>query len=250
MNIHRFVLLIGWLFAAFVFVNCKKASPVFQGYTAFVPTSDTIAPSPEPTQMSSYLYLALGDSYTIGQSVDSSDRFPAQTAAMLINKGINISGIQYIATTGWTTVNLLSAIEKQNPKGPFAAVSLLIGVNDQYQLHDTTGYRLNFTRTLNKAIELAGNNTSRVFVLSIPDYGITPFGGNNKQISEQIDQFNAINKEVTLLYGISYTDVTAISRADANNSSMIAGDGLHPSGKQYAQWAQALEPEMYKALQK
>ena len=229
------------------FAACKKSPAVAATSINNVP-ADTMAQSSNPVETNPQIYLALGDSYTIGESVDSFERFPAQTAALLTNNEIHISGIQYIATTGWTTVNLLSAIDSQNPKGPFTAVSLLIGVNDQYQAHDTIGYRQNFSRVLNRALQLAGNNASHVFVLSIPDYGVTPFGGNNEETSHQIDMFNAINKEITLSYGISYIDVTTISRIDANDMTMIAGDGLHPSGKQYAQWAQALAIKMLEVM--
>lgn len=211
-------------------------------------TVTTVSPIAEDTS-TKHIYLALGDSYTIGQSVDSGQRYPAQTASLLFNHNAHFSGIQYIAQTGWTTLNLADAIIRANPHGPYAAVSLLIGVNDQYQTRDTTNYRLRFTNLLTTALTLAGNIKSHVFVLSIPDYGVTPFGGNNKEISDQIDQFNTINKEVTDSYKISYTDVTSISRNDANDASFIAFDGLHPSGKQYAQWAEVLESVMYKALQ-
>ncbi len=136
----------------------------------------------------------------------------------------------------------------RNPQGPFAAVSLLIGVNDQFQQRDTTGYRGRFTTLLNTAVSLAGNHKNHVFVLSIPDYGVTPFGAGYYGISEQVDAFNAINKEVTDAYGIDYIDVTIISRNDAGNAAMLAPDGLHPSGSQYAQWAAALAPVMEKRL--
>ena len=216
------------------------------------PPADTTAHASDTTSSrdtaSGKTFLALGDSYTIGQSVDSSQRFPAQTAALLLKQNIRFAPIRYIATTGWTTLNLMDAINLQQPKAPFDAVSLLIGVNDQYQTHDTTAYRSRFTGLLNTAISLVGNKKSRVFVLSIPDYGVTPFGNHDKSISEQIDEFNAINKDVTASYGISYIDVTTISRNDAGDASMIAGDGLHPSGKQYAQWAQALDSAMLKVL--
>ncbi len=194
-------------------------------------------------------YLALGDSYTIGQSVDSSSRFPAQTAAILAAQGLVFSRLDYLAVTGWTTADLMNAIQTRHPKGPYAAVSLLIGVNDQYQRHDTTGYRDRFAELLDSAVSLAGHQTNHVFVLSIPDYGVTPFGGNNSLISEQIDQFNFINKQVAEVYGVHYTDVTGISRGDGANADMVASDGLHPSGKQYTQWAMALAPVMSAALQ-
>lgn len=235
------------LITAFLTANCKKISANNQTSVA-VSAADTTKIIINPGETDSKIYLALGDSYTIGQSVDSSQRFPAQTVALLQKHGISISHIQYIATSGWTTLDLLSAIELQKPKGAFAAVSLLIGVNDQHQSGDTTSYRQNFIEAIKKALELADNNVSHVFVLSIPDYGVTPFGANNKEISKQIDMFNAINKNVTNSFGISYTDITDISRNDGSNPNLIAPDGLHPSGEQYAQWAQVLEPAMYKAL--
>src|SRR5215471_3773785 len=116
-----------------------------------------------------YSWLALGDSYTIGESVNEDERYPAQTVALLKNGNINIQAPQYIATTGWTTLNLLDAIASQNPQGPFDIVTLLIGVNDQYQHFDTGSYRKNFTACLERAIALSGNKTDHVFVLSIPD---------------------------------------------------------------------------------
>ncbi|MBC7589248.1 MAG: SGNH/GDSL hydrolase family protein, partial [Chitinophagaceae bacterium] len=120
-------------------------------------------------------YLALGDSYTIGQSVNMNERFPAQVTAQLRAAGIKLNEPEYIATTGWTTLNLQASINAQNPQGAYDAVSLLIGVNDQYQTHDTTNYRNNFTQLLNKSVALAGNRKERVFVVSIPDYSVTPF---------------------------------------------------------------------------
>ncbi len=203
------------------------------------------------SDITSKKYLALGDSYTIGQSVDPSFRFPAQTAAILKDSGINISNIQYIATTGWTTYNLQDAIHQQNPQGPFDVVSLLIGVNDQYQRHDTIGYRAQFTNLLQISVRLAGNKKENVFVLSIPDYSVTPFaqGYNTASIRKEIDEFNAINKEVTLSRQITYVDITAISRDAATDAALIAGDGLHPSGKQYAMWANLLAQKMKAVLQ-
>lgn len=189
-------------------------------------------------------FLALGDSYTIGQSVDSADRFPAQTAAILKRRGYPFSSIDYMATTGWKTVNLQWALEAQKTKKTYDVVTLLIGVNDQYLIKDTTGYREHFTNLLRKAIALANNNHHHVFVLSIPDYGVTPFGGNDTKISTQIDQFNAINKAVAASFHVNYTDVTGISRYDAIDLSMLAFDEMHPSGKQYAQWAQMLANKM------
>lgn len=194
-------------------------------------------------------FLALGDSYTIGQSVDSSERFPAQTAAILKRRGYNVNNIDYIATTGWKTVNLQWAIEAMRTKKTYDVVTLLIGANDQYLKKDTTGYREHFTNLLQKAIAFANSNNKHVFVLSIPDYGVTPFGSSLKNVSAQIDQFNAINKQVTLAYGVNYTNITGISRYDAIDTTTIAWDDMHPSGKQYAQWALALANKMTNVLQ-
>lgn len=196
-------------------------------------------------------YLALGDSYTIGQSVDSSQRYPAQTAAILKRRGYNISSIDYIATTGWKTVNLQWAIEDLRTAKTYDVVTLLIGVNDQYLKRDTTDYRAHFTNLLQKAIRFAGNNNRHVFVLSIPDYSVTPFGAEVKgvNISGQIDEFNAINKSVSQLFKVNYTNVTGISRYDAIDSTTLAWDDMHPSGKQYAQWASALANKMLDVLE-
>ena len=189
-------------------------------------------------------YLALGDSYTIGESVSSAERFPAQTVALLKSHGSKVADPQYIAQTGWTTLDLQNAISKASLKSKYDVVSLLIGVNDQYQGLDTTGYRIHFTELLQKAIQLAGNQTTHVFVVSIPDYSVTPFGGGSAKIKKEIDAFNNINKQVTAAFQISYTDITTTSRMAANDQSFTANDGLHPSGKQYGQWAILLEAVM------
>ena len=197
-----------------------------------------------------YTWLALGDSYTIGESVQEEERFPVQTISILKNKNISFKTPEYIATTGWTTLNLLNAIAQQNPRGTYDVVSLLIGVNDQYQHFDTGSYRIHFTQCLQKAILLAGNKTDHVFVVSIPDYSVTPFAqnGDTAQIRKELEEFNAINKEITLWYNIFYTDITPLTREAKADSSLIAGDGLHPSGKEYEKWAALLAPEIEKVL--
>jgi lysophospholipase L1-like esterase len=197
-----------------------------------------------------YAWLALGDSYTIGEAVNEDERFPAQTVSLLKNEGLPVTSLQYIATTGWTTINLLDAIAARNPHGPFDIVSLLIGVNDQYRHFDTGSYRIHFTECLQQAIALAGNKIEHVFVLSIPDYSVTPFAqhSDTAQIRKEIDEFNAINKAITLSFNISYTDITPFTREAKTNTSLIAVDGLHPSAKEYAQWADLLAPEIAQAL--
>lgn len=196
-------------------------------------------------------YLALGDSYTIGQSVAATERFPAQVQQLLVQQSIPLYIVEYIATTGWTTLNLEAAINSQNPKGPYDAVSLLIGVNDQYQTHDTSNYRNRFAKVLAKAISLASNKKERVFVLSIPDYSVTPFVpyANKSQVSKEIDWFNTINKEVAQYFGVNYINITPSSREGATNPNLIANDGLHPSGLEYKKWAEMLVPKMKLVLQ-
>ncbi len=235
--------------AAFVFITINKSAAKnnFHSNNKTFITNDTSVAIVSTVKTKTY--LALGDSYTIGQSVDSSERFPAQTAAILKRRGYNISSIDYIATTGWKTVNLQWAIEDLRTIKTYDVVTLLIGVNDQYLKHDTTDYREHFTNLLQKAIRFAGSDNKHVFVLSIPDYGVTPFGNTLKEVSKQIDEFNAINKDVSKQFNVNYTNITGISRYDAIDSTTIAWDDLHPSGKQYAQWASALADKMLNVLE-
>ena len=197
-----------------------------------------------------YRFLALGDSYTIGQSVAEKERFPEQTRAKLTAAGKYIDNVIYIAATGWMTTDLQNAMDQQNPEGPFDIVTLLIGVNDQNKQRDTTGYSYKFTRLLQKAVQLAGDKHDHVFVISIPDYSVTPYGwiDDTMFIRKQIDMFNSINLRVANAYNISYTNITPLSREAFNDPSLIAGDGLHPSGKMYEKWADLLEPAIKKIL--
>jgi lysophospholipase L1-like esterase len=236
-------------FLFWVMISCTK-------YDTHYPSNNTNATTNNNTDTTmndaakNISWLALGDSYTIGQSVNEDERYPAQTTGLLKSDTINVQTLRYIATTGWTTLNLLDAIAAQNPQGPFDIVTLLIGVNDQYQHFDTGSYRKNFTSCLQQAIALSGNKTDHVFVLSIPDYSVTPFaaGSDTAEISKALDEFNAINKAITLSYNISYTDITPLTREAKYDASLIANDGLHPSGKEYEKWAALLAPEIEKAL--
>ena len=182
-------------------------------------------------------YLALGDSYTIGESVKKSERFPDQTTAFLNWAGIKVSAPEYIARTGWTTEDLQEALNNSKLRPDYEIVSLLIGVNDQYQGMDTVGYRRRFTRLLEQAIRLGGERVKHVFVLSIPDYSVTPFGRGDAKTRTAIDGFNSINKQIALDYKVNYIDITPISRKAATDQSLTANDGLHPSAKQYQEWA-------------
>jgi len=212
-------------------------------------STDTSFVSLSVTDTSVKSYLALGDSYTIGQSVPESDRFPNQVARLLRGENIKIDDPKIIATTGWTTGNLINALNLSPPQKKYSFVSLLIGVNNQYQGKSIDEYKVEFTLLLNRSIEYAGNKR-KVFVLSIPDYSVTPFASNSdkKKIASEIDSFNAINKEISYQLGVNYLDITAISREALNDATLIATDGLHPSGKQYKRWAELLAPMMKKSL--
>ena len=180
-------------------------------------------------------YLALGDSYTIGESVAPEERFPHQLA-----RELGIGEPQIIAKTGWTTDELNFAIDVAAPKGPFELVTLLIGVNNQYRGRSADQYRSEFKALLQRAIGFAGGDAKHVIVVSIPDWGVTPFAADRDRakIAREIDQFNAINREEALRAGAKYVDITPISRR--NDPALVAGDGLHPSGKQYAEWAKLI----------
>ncbi|MFN3848293.1 MAG: SGNH/GDSL hydrolase family protein [Spirosomataceae bacterium] len=196
-------------------------------------------------------YLALGDSYTIGESVEEAQRYPVQLATELNKIGIAVIAPKIIAKTGWTTDELKAGIERANIQGQtYDMVSLLIGVNNQYRGRDAEQYRKEFIGLLNDAIAFAGGKTSRVFVVSIPDWGVTPFGKKSGRttVSKEIDLYNAINKEETLRKGILYIDITPISRVADTDISLIAEDGLHPSGKMYKQWVDKILPDFSKNL--
>ena len=196
-----------------------------------VPITDTLS------------YLALGDSYTIGQSVPAEVSFPNQLAKQLT--GHKVTPPIIVAKTGWTTDELITAIDNNGDikDKTYDIVTLLIGVNDQYGGRSQTDYREKFVQVLNTAIKFAKGNAKHVFVLSIPDYGVTPFAhGDGARIGREIDEFNDINKEESDKSGVHYTDITAISKLAANNSSLIADDGLHPSSAMYQMWVDKLKP--------
>lgn len=189
---------------------------------------------------STLTYLALGDSYTIGESVETSERWPVQLVQQLREKGIHIKDPQIIAKTGWTTDELKEAIANADLNPPYDLVTLLIGVNDQYRGYAIDNYPKKFLYLLEKSISLAGNNANRVVVLSIPDYGVTPFAGemNPPKISREIEAYNAISKSISDSLGVSYVNITPISRKAKSDSTLLAEDQLHPSGKMYALWVE------------
>jgi lysophospholipase L1-like esterase len=190
-----------------------------------------------------YTYLALGDSYTIGESVNATDRFPVQLTAQLNSSNYNVSNPEIIAKTGWTTDELLNEINKNEPINKYSLVTLLIGVNNQYRGGDPEIYREDFKVLLNKAISYT-SSPKNVIVLSIPDWGVTPFAANTGRdplkIKNEIDQFNSINESESLLLGVSYINITDISRDAENDLSLLAEDRLHPSGKMYSLWVERM----------
>ncbi len=186
--------------------------------------------------------LALGDSYTIGESVPIYESFPYQTVQLLRKKGMNVHAAEIIAKTGWTTDELMDGIEKTTFVQPYDIVSLLIGVNNQYRGKDPSAYEQEFEKLLKKAIAFAGGNKQHVFVLSIPDWGATPFAASRDRvkIGKEIDLFNAINRKITEAAGIAYISITEGSREATSNPLLVAKDGLHPSGIEYGRWAKKL----------
>lgn len=193
--------------------------------------------------------LSLGDSYTIGEAVDAAERWPIRVAAMLRAQGVPVGGPTIVARTGWTTDELSHGIETAKPAGPFDVVTLLIGVNNQYRGRSADEYRAQFLTLLERAIDLAGGAGSRVVVLSIPDWSVTPFAADRDRdgIASDIDRFNAINRDEATRFGAHYVDVTPVSRRAASEPSLIAGDGLHPSGEMYAEWARLALPAIRSA---
>ena len=200
-------------------------------------------------QEQTYTYLALGDSYTIGHSVEEKERFPNQLSDSLKVAGYDFVETRIIAKTGWTTDELANGIASASElRDTYDLVSLLIGVNNQFRGRSVESYRPEFTSLLNQAIEFTGGVKDRVFVVSIPDYAFTPFGNGSTSTSEGIDEYNAANKEITDAMGIAYFDITPISRKGLEQTELVANDGLHPSGEQYRRWVELMLPEVKELL--
>lgn len=191
-------------------------------------------------------YLALGDSYTIGEGVPADGTWPFQLAAALRAQGIALADPQIIATTGWTTDELAAAIDEAAPQGPFALVSLLIGVNNQYRGRPLAEYRQQFEQLLQRAIALAAEDPARVLVLSIPDWGVTPYARDNgrdaAQVALEIDDFNAAARACCGDYGVAFVDITPVSRDGGDQPAMLVDDGLHPSAQMYRRWMEVALP--------
>ena len=196
--------------------------------------------------------LALGDSYTIGEAVTEAERWPAQLAARLRKLGLPVSPPQIVACTGWTTGDLFAGITAAGLVGPFDLVTLLIGVNNQYRGLSPDQYRQEFEDLLKRSVDYAGGSPDRVIVLSIPDWGLTPFaeGSDRSRITAEIEAFNAINKASADSAGARYVDIFPVSRMAASDAAYLAVDNLHPSGKMYAAWVELLLPQALIALGK
>jgi lysophospholipase L1-like esterase len=189
-------------------------------------------------------YLALGDSYTIGEAVPETGRWPVQLAALLAARGEDTGPVRIIARTGWTTDELSAALDDAELDAPYARVSLLIGVNNQYRGRALAEYEREFGALLDRAIGYAGGDGSRVFVVSIPDWGVTPFAAKSGRdvaaIGREIDAFNAAAATIARARGVRVVDVTDISRRPDPDGTLLAEDGLHPSAAQYALWAERI----------
>lgn len=189
-----------------------------------------------------YSYLALGDSYTIGEGLPIYESFPYQTVQLLRKAGHSLYAAEIVAKTGWTTDELQTGINNSRLLASYDMVSLLIGVNNQYRGRSLEEYTQQFEALLQQAIGFAGKQSAHVFVLSIPDWGVTPFanGKNSATIAHEIDAFNAVNRFIAEKYSVNYIDITPGTRLAANDPSLLAADQLHPSGKEYGRWAEKL----------
>ena len=212
----------------------------------FTISSCTKKPVMNTTQLADtpLTFLALGDSYTIGESVSESERWPVQLSDSLASKGVTIEKTDIIATTGWTTEELLAGIEDASPDTTYDLVSLLIGVNNQYRGYDISTYRIEFEELLQQAISFTGGDPSKVFVVSIPNYGVTPFGQTRgeDEIRKELLEYDAIAEDIATKYEIPFVNITPISEQAKTYPALVASDDLHPSGKMYTLWVEEILP--------
>ena len=197
-----------------------------------------------------YSYLALGDSYTIGEAVQLQKNFPYQVVQSLRKKEYNFNAPEIIAKTGWTTDELQNAINQYSFLPKYDFVTLLIGVNNQYRGRNVIEYKEQFEELVKKAIELANGKKDHVIVVSIPDYSVMPFAKDidSQKITKEIDVFNGIGKALSIQYKVHYVDITPGSRSAKNDPELIAQDGLHPSEKEYARWSEKIVEVMISQL--
>jgi lysophospholipase L1-like esterase len=188
-----------------------------------------------------HTYLALGDSYTIGEGVPLHQGYPYQTVQLLRAAGLEFCAPEIIASTGWTTDELDHTLSTLRLLPRYDIVSLLIGVNNQYRGRDSGEYSRQFTELLRKAIHYTGT-PSKVFVLSIPDWGYSPFAGSRDKalISGEVDAFNAVAQTTAHQQKVHFIDITAHSRTEGATPENFVADGLHPAPATYRFWAQPL----------
>lgn len=200
--------------------------------------------------MTNYSYLALGDSYTIGEQVPFAENFPNQAVQILRRSGFAFLAAEIIAKTGWTTDELSAAIENTTLLENYDIVSLLIGVNNQYRGRSAEEFKIEFEQLLVKAIEFAGNKPYRVFVLSIPDWGVTPFAQDRdrKQVADEIDVYNYVCENSAKEVNANFINITSSQRRDGAKTEYVTTDGLHPSGREYEKWAVKLVDAVLKEL--
>lgn len=235
-----------FIFLVFTGLACTDKDQPFEE----IIVSEMENQSEEKTNPNALFYLALGDSYTIGESVEENQRFPVQLVEELRKEGFNMNPAKIVAQTGWTTDELAAAIANEDLKESYNIVSLLIGVNNQYRGRNADEYRVEFGQLLQTAIQLADHKAENVIVISIPDYGVTPFGQSREpeKIASEIDLFNKINLEETEKLNARYVEITGISREAKRDNALVADDGLHPSGKMYSKWVEKMLPEANEIL--
>ncbi|TRO65420.1 SGNH/GDSL hydrolase family protein [Christiangramia sabulilitoris] len=224
-----------FLFFSLILVSCNTTLDV---------TSNEAPENPN------YTYLALGDSYTIGESVMENERWPVQLAEELRARNYKLAPPKIIAKTGWTTEDLLRGMDNElSIHREFDLVSILIGVNNQYQNKLITEYEDEMRTIFRKAINHSKTKEQGVFAVSIPDYGYTPFGKARKEeISAEIDRFNEVFKRVAEEFNVSFYNITPISRLGLDNPELIASDNLHPSGLMYEEWVQTFVNQVAEKL--
>ncbi|MFV5686865.1 SGNH/GDSL hydrolase family protein [Flavobacterium sp. GB2R13] len=253
---NQFKIIVAFFLLLFI-VGCSSENPVPRTTSEPIVSNPTTSTNPAvitvpQTQNQTFSYLALGDSYTIGQSVCEPCRFPEQLKKSLSNLNPNNNyPLQLIAQTGWTTTNLISAIDLQNPASDYDLVTLLIGVNNQYQNRSFSLYEKEFPELVTKAIALAKGDKANVIVVSIPDYAYTPYGqgsGIQSKISMEIDMYNAFAKKYCTDNAIEFINITDITRQGLTNTNLVAQDGLHPSELAYSLFVERILPKAATAM--
>lgn len=235
-------ILVSLLFLASLLVSSGCTSDNGNGLNGRRSGNDTGGDENTNTDTTNVSYLALGNSYTIGESVPESERWPVQLANRLSGDTFVVEPLRIVARTGWTTQQLLDGIERAGLRASYDVVSLLIGVNNQYRGLEFGIYRTQFDSLLRKSIDFARGREDKVFVLSIPNYGVTPFaeGRDTAQIRSEIARYNAAADSICQEYGVRFFNITPISQRAEDDPSLVASDGLHPSGRQYRLWVEKI----------